>query len=63
MQILHVVKGSGLTSEGDSLDANEEIPGAIISIFFDIAEGGSTTNAFLESVFDAAAADSDATKI
>ena len=53
MQIVHVVKGSGLTSEGDSLDERDEIPGAIISIFFDIEEGGATTNAFLESVFDA----------
>lgn len=53
MHIAHVVKGSGLTSTGDSLDANEELPGAMIAIFFDMEEGGSTTNAFLASVFDA----------
>ena len=53
MHIAHVIKGSGLTSTGDSLDANEELAGAMIGIFFDMAEGGSTTNAFLDSVFAA----------
>ena len=53
MHIAHVIKGSGLTSTGSSLDANEELPGAMIGIFFDMAEGGSTTNAFLDSVFAA----------
>ena len=50
---MHVIKGSGVTSEGTSLDANEELYGAVIGIFFDMEEGGSTTNPFLESVFDA----------
>ena len=50
---MHVIKGSGVTSEGTSLDANEELYGAVIGIFFDMEEGGSTENPFLESVFDA----------
>jgi len=53
LHIAHVIKGSGLTSEGDSLDANEELPGAMISIFFDKAEGGETTNAFIDSMIAA----------
>ena len=53
LHIAHVIKGSGLTSVGDSLDANEELAGAMIGIFFDMEEGGSTTNAFLDSVFAA----------
>ena len=50
---MHVIKGSGITSDGTSLDANEELYGAVIGIFFDMEEGGSSTNAFLETVFDA----------
>ena len=50
---MHVIKGSGITSDGSSLDANEELYGAVIGIFFDMEEGGSSTNAFLETVFDA----------
>ena len=53
VHLVHVIKGSGVTSEGTSLDANEELYGAVIGIFFDMEEGGSTTNPFLESVFDA----------
>ena len=52
---MHVIKGSGLTTDPDnqSLDANEELYGAVIGIFFDKVEGGTTNNAFLTSVFDA----------
>ena len=46
MHFVHTVKGSGLNGSAD-------VYGAVIGIFFDVEEGGSDTNSFLESVFEA----------
>ena len=53
VHLVHVYKGSGTDSAGDDLGASAELYGAVIGIFFDMVEGGSTANPFLESVFAA----------
>ena len=53
VQIVHTIKGSGIDSTGAAMSADEELYGAAISIFFDMGAGGSTENAFIESVKEA----------
>ena len=52
VHLVHVYKGSGTTSAG-VVDSSEELYGAVIGIFFDMIEGGSTSNPFVDSVFAA----------
>lgn len=47
VHIVHTIKGSQLVGT----DVQAEIPGAVIGIFFDVQEGGSHPNAFLDSLF------------
>ena len=53
VHLVHVYKGSGTSSDGNSLGASAELYGAVIGIFFDMVEGGDTNNPFVESVFAA----------